>query len=677
VSALTADDIGTVTALRARLWDAGFRPVPVFNADADVASPGKQPLGKAWQIDARRNPPFCANSPAVAHAMNSGILCDGLRPIDFDIDDGALARQCCAIAVDMFGEAPIRTRQGSPRCLMLYRAAVGEPSKIVLPGRLGKIEILGRGQQFVAFGMHPSGVELEWFPDPPGSEPRDTLPAVTEEGIVDFLTACAPIIDAPPPIKGNGHDHAGSEPQADPLRIAAALDSIPNSGPPDWELWNRVGMAGWRATGGSSAGWEAWNAWSARNTAYDPDATRARWDHYAKSPPTSIGAGTIFRMAAKARNVPPPEADTREEQPHDDAGDNADAETLPFAMFGDIKPALDSNDFVEGLLASSSLVVIYGEPGSGKTFWVLDICLHVADGRQWRDRAVEQGAVMYLALEGGAGIRNRIAAARSRLALPDATPLALVQSPVDLCHSDADVAKVIATIKLIGKRLGMPVRIVVVDTLARAMAGGNENAPEDMGTLVAHSDRIRDQTGACVFYIHHCGKDAARGSRGHSSLKAATDTEIEVTRSADRGSIARVTRQRDMESEGSFAFRLESVELGRNQRGKPVTSCVVTPADGQAEPAGAVALTDNERIALRCLDQAMKADAILATVFDDHTEGLVVRADDWRAWFYREGKPGSDRKAKEKAFKRALDGLLAKGRIGTRDDLIWPTSRRS
>ena len=306
---MNAPGIAAVTSLRAQLWDAGFRPVPVFNADADVSSPGKQPLGKAWQIDARRDPPFCAKSPAVAHALNSGILCDGLRPIDYDIDDQAIVRQCCAIATDMFGEAPIRMRKGSPRCLVLYRAAVGEPSKIVLSGRLGKIEILGRGQQFVAFGRHPSGAELEWFPDPPGHEQRDALPAVTEDEIADFLSACAPIIDAPPPSRVNGQDHAPGEPQADTLRIAAALASIPNGGPPDWEQWNRVGMAVWRATGGSSAGWEAWNAWSARSGAYDPDATRARWDHYATSPPTSIGAGTIFRMAAEARrqrDEPPP-----------------------------------------------------------------------------------------------------------------------------------------------------------------------------------------------------------------------------------------------------------------------------------------------------------------------------------------------------------------------------------
>jgi AAA domain len=245
-------------------------------------------------------------------------------------------------------------------------------------------------------------------------------------------------------------------------------------------------------------------------------------------------------------------------------------------------------------------------------------------------------------------------------------------------HGNADVPKVVATIKLIAKRLDMAVRIVVVDTLARAMAGGNENASEDMGALVANSDIIRDQSGACVLYVHHCGKDAARGSRGHSSLKAATDTEIEVTRGADQVSIARVTRQRDMESEGSFAFKLEPVELGCNQRGKAVTSCVVTPADTpKVSGVDQASITPTERIALRCLDQAMRADGILATVFDDATEGMVVRLADWRSWFYREGKPGADAEAKRKAFGRAVEGLNAKGRIGTRDDLFWPKAGRT
>lgn len=303
------ETIAHVAALRAQLWDAGYRPVPVFNADAKVKSPGKQPLGKAWEIDARKDPPFCANSPAVPHALNTGILCDGLRAIDIDIDDAELAVRCRGIVVGRFGEAPIRMRRNSPRCLILYRAAVGEPSTLTLAGashtkdHACKVEVLGRGKQFVAFGTHHSGADLEWFPDPPGAEQLANLPAVTEDSIAAMLAELAPILGAVIPTRLNGHDHhhLAAEPQADPLRIAAALADIPNDGPPDWEAWNRVCMAVWRATGGAPIGWELLRAWSARNPSYDPTEARGRWDHYATSPPTKIGAGTVFYLAREAK----------------------------------------------------------------------------------------------------------------------------------------------------------------------------------------------------------------------------------------------------------------------------------------------------------------------------------------------------------------------------------------
>ena len=185
---MNAPDIATVTALRAQLWDAGFRPVPVFNGDAEVASPGKQPLGKAWQVDARHDPPFCATSPAVAHALNTGLLADGLRAIDIDVDDPTVAARCRAATVQWLGEAPIRSRRNSPRCLILYRAATGAPSKLVLSGKLGKIEVLGKGQQFVAFGHHHSGAELEWFPSAPGQEALEALPGAAEEDIFHTMS---------------------------------------------------------------------------------------------------------------------------------------------------------------------------------------------------------------------------------------------------------------------------------------------------------------------------------------------------------------------------------------------------------------------------------------------------------------------------------------------------------
>jgi hypothetical protein len=309
---MIAPDIATVASLRARLWDAGFRPVPVLTKD-------KAPLGRDWLNRARQDPPDCLRFSPVPHALNTGILCDGLRAIDIDVDDPAVAARCRALIIHHLGEAPLRSRQNSPRCLLLYRAPEGAPSKLVLAGKAGKIEVLGKGQQFVAFGLHTSGAELEWFPDAPGSELRDALPAASEDDNFKLLGELAFIVEAEPPRRTNGQDHTPGQLQADPLRIAAALNDIPNIGPANWTAWNDVCMAIWAATGGDQLGWEALRAWSARNPAYDPAKCSERWNHYFKSPPTRIGAGTIFHMAAKARGTRPRPRPGINPPPTDDA----------------------------------------------------------------------------------------------------------------------------------------------------------------------------------------------------------------------------------------------------------------------------------------------------------------------------------------------------------------------
>jgi hypothetical protein len=376
-------DVNAVSELRARLWSAGYRPVPVFNANhTGINSPGKQPLGDKWQLHARMDPPFCVTSHAVPHALNTGVLADGLRPLDLDIDDPEKARECQAVAERMFGPIPTRSRCDTARVLLLCRAAEGEPVKRTLTGRSHtteyscKIEVLGRGQQFVAYGCHPSGAGLEWSPDGPGVLQYDELPEVTEDQIQVYLEACASIIDAPVPSRPNGHDHehdhTSADPQADSLRIAAALAGIPNHGPADWESWNRVGMAVWRATSGSSAGWEAFNAWSQRNRAYDADATRLRWDHYTTSPPTSIGAGTIFHMAAEGAR-PARDSHAKPDAIWVDAEDWEEADIPP-------RPWI-----VPGYALRGAVTLIAGPPSALKSSlalgWASSVALNVGYGR--------------------------------------------------------------------------------------------------------------------------------------------------------------------------------------------------------------------------------------------------------------------------------------------------------
>ncbi len=288
---------------RSRLWDAGFRPVAVYNHDASHSSPGKAPKGDAWQDRARRNPPDAAIREPDPEALNTGIMCDGLRAIDLDVDNLTLVHALRRLATQTLGETITRTRDNSGRALMLYRAATGEPLKRVMSGRLGKVEVLGRGQQFVAFGVHPSGAALRWLPESPSTFAADSLPAVTEDQVGDFLQQAADIIGGEPE-KARAAGLAVTSQlglEADALDVAAALAVISNAASPDWECWNRTGMATWAATGGAEAGFVAWCAWSSRNPTHDEAACRERWDHYRAAPPTRIGAASLFHMARQAR----------------------------------------------------------------------------------------------------------------------------------------------------------------------------------------------------------------------------------------------------------------------------------------------------------------------------------------------------------------------------------------
>jgi hypothetical protein len=195
---LTAEQ-ADVMGKRVQLWRVGYRPIEVYGPLAKVNSPGKQPVGDGWQNRARLDPPEAATAAPRLDALNTGILCDGLRAIDIDVDDLSRADQLEKLAMEMLGPAPVRGRADSARRLLLYRAAEGEPHKRDIKGSLGKVEVLGRGQQFVAYGTHQGGEAYQWRVADPALYHRDTLNAVTEAQIGAFLPAVAPRIDASAP----------------------------------------------------------------------------------------------------------------------------------------------------------------------------------------------------------------------------------------------------------------------------------------------------------------------------------------------------------------------------------------------------------------------------------------------------------------------------------------------
>lgn len=243
------------------------------------------------------------------------------------------------------------------------------------------------------------------------------------------------------------------------------------------------------------------------------------------------------------------------------------------------------DELVQGVLTAGDGSVLYGDSNSGKTFFVIDMAAAVARGVRWMGRQTEPGLVLYLAAESPASVRGRLQAYQRHhgVRVPN---FAIVQSPIDLFDGDADTEAVIAVVRQLERQRGQKVRLIVGDTLARLSAGANENAGQDMGLVVRRFDRIRTACNAHFLLIHHSGKAAANGARGWSGIRAAVDTEIEVTDSPT-GRCAEITKQRDLSTKGErIGFRLDTVTLGTTKWGAAATSCVVVPADAPDKPQG-------------------------------------------------------------------------------------------
>ena len=288
---------------------------------------------------------------------------------------------------------------------------------------------------------------------------------------------------------------------------------------------------------------------------------------------------------------------------------------------GEIEPQLDTEYLVKAWITRSAISVVYGPPNVGKSFLALDIAHAVAKGRRWASCRVRRAPVVYITLEGGAQFDQRVKA----LDNPEFWVLKVPVNFMDKRHDPTFLAEMLEALA----RTHGPIGLIIVDTLARAMAGGDENSSQDMGKLIASVEHLRDKTGAHVMLIHHAGKNAAQGARGHSSLRAAIDTEIELTKGETDGlSEAVATKQRDMAAGRRFVYRLNEVELGRDTDGDPVTTCVVEQAVDGEEPRRA-RIKGKAEIALQALSTAIERHGSKRSG-PDYPDKLAVTEEQWK-----------------------------------------------
>lgn len=328
---------------------------------------------------------------------------------------------------------------------------------------------------------------------------------------------------------------------------------------------------------------------------------------------------------------------------------------------------------VKGLIDRGALTLIYGPSGDGKTFFSADLAAHIAKGMAWRGRRVRPALVVYVAAEAGASILRRFCALRDKHQAEEGagrTPLAILTRGANLLDV-ADVSALIATLRDLAEDADMPLGLVVFDTLSRSMPGGDENAAEAMTQAVGAADRIRDELGAGCIIVHHSGKDMERGARGHSSLKAAADTVLQVVER-----VATVEKARDGTAGDRFPFDLEVVDLGKDPDGDPMTTCIVVPTDAAALPARKKAMPAAAAVALQALRESLTDYGEIMGGTSTIPAGVrAVTLEQWRAQFrVRYGSDGDkprDHEAIKKSFQNGRGHLIKAQIVGLSDPYAW------
>lgn len=429
-----------------------------------------------------------------------------------------------------------------------------------------------------------------------------------------------------------------------PEQVTELLHKLPED--LGYEDWRNVGMAVHHQTYGD--GFDLWDDWSAHSSKYGGmEFGKARWDSFGINTTAEYTTmGTVLKMIRDAGGETGLETASADE-----------FEVLPMPVGGKFKITSD-DDFaaqesnlkwlVKGFLPKANLGVLFGESGSGKSFAMLDLSAAICRGLEfWNGHRVSKGRVLYVVAEGVSGFRQRIKAYCHQQAIPRIG----MDVIYDITPNLTNVAQITDLISEIRQR--EPYDLIVMDTFAQVMSGADENNGMDVGIALAECKRIAHRCDAMVLLVHHSGKDASKGSRGHSSIKAACDVEIKVERSNDTRSITTSKMKDGVEGVG-YLFKLHTVILGEDEDGDDITSCIVEfTGAGQAKPEAKKKTGANE---LAFLDA-------LHNVFGLSDEKAGVETARVQAEFCAQFDPSKRQSYKNQAFKRAKETLLEKGAI--------------
>jgi hypothetical protein len=616
------------STLDAALWAARTLGLPVF----PIIENGKIPAVGGWQQrattdEAKIRAMWTEHDPVLGATRiknyNVGIYTQGHLVGDVDTKAGKQGQATFDEMDVMYGFADTFTVKTPSGGLHLYYKPAG-PAKSGVNNVGPGFDTRGVGGYVVGPGSTVDGKAYEvikdvpiaaapkWFEDhvgrpEPKSERRQVIELLDTQPAID--RAVAYLADAEPAVENSGgNDHT--------YRVALRVKDFGVSELTALELLD-----------------EHWN-----------DRCAPRWDWEELAGVVS----NAYRYGKRPIGEKAPEADfeaTSDDFPVEKA---ADKPRSPIVHWPDNDDAPEPDPLIDGIMDKGSCVILYGKPNVGKTFVAYTMARHIAAGDKFAERDVEQGAVLYVQAEGHSGVRRRRKALKKYFK-DKAIPFSIVKASVNLVKSAADRQWLADTIKATQDFYGVPVALVVIDTLSASAPGMDENAAGDVSGALAAMKSFTCDAGITLMLVHHEGKNGNGGPRGSSAFVGNVDTVIHCV----DGNIVS-DKARESAKLEPIPYSLEVLDVGTTAKGRKVTSCVAKVYGPSARDFGGIPMTEAERQALDCL-------ALLAAETDGDV-GVTYSA--WKKAYMdvRKGNnscPSPD--TVRKALDRAGQGLRTKG----------------
>jgi KaiC/GvpD/RAD55 family RecA-like ATPase len=566
-----------------RLVELGYTVLPI--------RPGtKRPDLKNWPHHATTADDVRAWYSNGRAGHGAGINARNTPAIDVDVMDKEVA-DAMSDAIDrIFPGVALLTRTGlAPKFLIPFRS--DEPfrkltSSVYTDGRHEhKVEILGDGQQWVAYHVHPdTGRPYSWFDgmDDAGisvvrSSDLPLLERTSAQRVLDAFEVLAAdkvsagawaVVSARQTQSEHRvsavDDPFGSQPVTDLTRsqIETLIHKL------DWDSrddWVRAGRILHHQYGGSEEGFEIWNAWATNSSKWQAETEAAVWEsfgHRHDAPETIRGLIKDFGQPPAGKPEPTPADLAFRFHPGDDYSED-------FAGAAEI---------VEDVLPARGTAMVFGPSGKGKTFWMLDLAFRVHNGIRWRDKDVVQGDVMYIAAEAGRGIKKRIQAVK-RLHPEWCAPFMADAAP------NLSSVTSIEAVSAAAKAVGTPA-IVIIDTMSASFEG-DDSSQQDVAKMMRNLKILADDLQCLVIFVHHTTKDGGSW-RGSGVLFADVDAVLELVsegEGATRKQHIAQRKHREGEDGKSYPFSLKVSEpLAFKPNGKPITSCTVEQENYEPVP---------------------------------------------------------------------------------------------